>query len=529
MERLRKGISIFAAAALLAPAGGALAGRPAFHHHRADHEGEEADHPSDRGAKPAKSTAGDLTLRSRFLLGKDGNTQFEISTAPFDVGATPVGNISHVELRAIDPSGAAGDDDDKGDSDEKRSDEKRSDEKRGKEFRFHKEFEHLRDGGYFTRTFPGLPHGLNIRVEAKARGVPRRDELEAKWVDVVHYRPDLVVTQIDAPSSAFVKSTVSVTALVVEHMGDLGAHADCVLLVDGVQADIAPDMWIDASGSTTCRFVATFTVAGMHKLTVSAQNVRPGDYDNSNNSLSRTINIINPIIPVYDASASETTTVSSNTLDVYNVSTETTPDSHQVTTMTSVSQSRSFVGTIPSALSLSQPWKVSYSDQSGGRILSSMEYPSVTLDANGNYFDVEAATGRQLAIMRSFDAATNTGSTHVGILLPSSETTTFSQKTCSQTAVNCTAGDYTVNPTAAVNVPLADDYSADVVVDDGVPYSAHAAFALTPFGSTTPATTSVCVLFRAANLKIGKRCLSTSTATWGKSGGVSVTAAQASQ
>lgn len=518
MERLRKGISIFAAAALFAPAGGALAGRPAFHHHRADHEGEEADHATDRSAKPAKGTAGDLTLRSRFLLGKDGNTQFELSTAPFDIGATPLGNISHVELRAIDPSRPYGDDDDRGDGDDKR----------GKEFRFHKEFEHLREGGYFTRTFPGLPHGLNIRVEAKARGATRRDELEAKWVDVVRYRPDLMVTQINAPSSAFVKTTVQVTAPVIEHMGDLGAHADCVLFVDDVQADIAPDMWVDANGSTTCRFAPTFTVAGMHKLTVGVQNVRPGDYDTSNNSLSVQINIINPIIPVYDASVTETTTVNSATIDVYNLATNTTPDSHQVTTSTNVTQSRSFIGTIPSALSLSQPWKVTYADHSGGRDLSSVEYPSVTLDATGNFFDVDATTGRQLCLARTFDPATNTGTTEIGFLWPSTETTTFSQKTCSATAVNCTPGDFTVTPVALVNVPLADDYSADVVVDDGVPYSAHPSMALTPFGSQTPSTTSVCVQFRSSN-KIGKRCLGTSTATFGKAGAVSVTAAQASQ
>jgi len=519
MERLRKGLSIFAAAALLAPAGGALAGRPVFHHHRADHDGEESDHASDRGAKPAKGSASDLTLRSRALLGKDGNTQLEISTAAFDVGATPAGNISHVQVRAVDPSRNDGDDDDKDGKDDKGA----------KEFRFRKDYEHLRDGGYFTRTYPGLPHGLNLRIKAKARGSSRRDEVEAKWLDVVRYRPDLVVTQINAPSSAIIRTTVSITANVVEHMGDVGAHADCVLFIDDVQADIAPDMWLDASGSTTCRFAPTFPVAGRHTVTVRAQNVRPGDYDDSNNALSRQIDVFNPIIPIYDASATETTTVSSNTVDVYNLATSASPDTHQVTTVTNVTQSRSFIGTIPSALSLSQPLKVSYSDKSGGRSLSSVEYPSVTLDAQGNYFDIDATTGRQLCITRSFDPANNTGSTQIGLLWPSSETTTFSQKTCSSTAVNCTAGDFTVNPTALVNVPLADDYSADVVVDDGVPYSAHPSMALSPFGSTTPSTTGVCVQFRSSSNKIGKRCLQTSTATYGKAGGVSVTAAQASQ
>jgi len=158
-----------------------------------------------------------------------------------------------------------------------------------------------------------------------------------------------------------------------------------------------------------------------------------------------------------------------------------------------------------------------------------VEYPSVTLDAQGNYFDIDATTGRQLCITRSFDPATNAGSTQIGFLWPSSETTTFSQKTCSSTAVNCTPGDFTITPAALVNVPLADDYSADVVVDDGVPYSAHPSMALVPFGSTTPSTSGVCVQFRSSNNKIGKRCLQTSTATYGKAGGVTLTAAQASQ
>ena len=105
MERLRKVLSVFAAAALFAPAGGALAGRPVFQRHHENHERDD-----DRGGDPAKGSAGDLTLRSRALLGKDGNTQLEISTAPFDGTGTPPGNISHVHVRAVDPSRRDGDD-----------------------------------------------------------------------------------------------------------------------------------------------------------------------------------------------------------------------------------------------------------------------------------------------------------------------------------------------------------------------------------------------------------------------------------
>src|SRR5207244_12085282 len=102
--------------------------------------------------------------------------------------------------------------------------------------------------------------------------------------------------------------------------------------------------------------------------------------------------------------ATETTTRRTKYLHVNNRATAATPDSHLVTTVTNVTQSRSFIGTIPTALSLSQPWKISYSDKSGGRSLSSVEYLSVTLDATGNYFDIDAASGRQLCVRRSFDA-----------------------------------------------------------------------------------------------------------------------------
>jgi len=172
MERLRKVLSIFAAAALLAPAGGALAGRPVFQRHHENHERDD-----DRGGNPAKGSAGDLTLRSRALLGKDGNTQIEISTAPFDTDATAPGTISHVHIRAVDPARKDRDDDD---------------EEKEAKYRFKKQPD-VQKGGYVSYTYPGLPHGLNLRIKAEARGATRRDEVEAKWLDSVRYRPALFV------------------------------------------------------------------------------------------------------------------------------------------------------------------------------------------------------------------------------------------------------------------------------------------------------------------------------------------------
>ena len=159
------------------------------------------------------------------MLDKAGKTEVEISTAPFDIGAVAPGNITEVELWAIDPR-RHGDDDGKD----------------GKG-RFHKEFDHLREGGYVHWFFPA---------------------------------PALADHAFLAP----VNTLVQVTGTVKELNGELGAHAECVLLVDGVQADtIGAPIWVDASGTTTCAFTTEFKSAGPHTLTVRAQNLKPDDKD----------------------------------------------------------------------------------------------------------------------------------------------------------------------------------------------------------------------------------------------------------
>src|SRR5438105_1634550 len=304
MEHFRHALTIFAVAALLAPARGAHAGRPVFHHHRADHEGEDQDHTRNRSAKPARASVPGLTLHSRSLLGKDGKTEVEISTALFDIGATPPGNTSQCDIRAVEPTRRGKDDDDN-------------------QLTFHKRYERLGEGGYVHWKHTGLPHAQPLRIRAEARAGWRGGEVEAKWFDVVRYRPDLAVQMVDAPGLTPVNTMVQVNATVVERMDEVGAHADCVLLVDGAQVDVAPGIWVDASGSAVCRFTTSFASGGLHTIQVVAQNVKPGDYDDSNNAFSRQIQVQNSATLYYDmavmdqpqtqTSASDNTFYSSNT------------------------------------------------------------------------------------------------------------------------------------------------------------------------------------------------------------------------
>jgi hypothetical protein len=519
MERLRKVLSVFAAAALFAPAGGALAGRPVFQRHHENHERDD-----DRGGDPAKGSAGDLTLRSRALLGKDGNTQLEISTAPFDGTGTPPGNISHVHVRAVDPSRRDGDDD--------KDDDK--DGKEGKEFRFRREYNHLRGGGYFTDTYPGLLHGLNLRIEAKARGAVHRDEVEAKWLDSVRYRPDLYVKMIDAPARARVNSAVLIGAVIAEAMGETGADTDCVLLIDGTQVVDKGFVWVNAAGSSACEFLYVFPNAGPHTITVRAQGVKPGDYDDSNNSSSRQITITQPFFAHYDVSVFEQTNFSERIVDSYLLASSTVPDQHQVTPgrTTMIQQNRSFKGLLPAGVN-PDVLKVAFQDFSGGKALSSFNLADgVTLGqpqasemlgcpVMNSVVDIDAATGRTLTVARCTDPSTTQSSTTVTIEYPIAERTTFSENLCRTAGAGCRVGDVIVNTVASngVIVPLADDYSASIAVDDnnGSVFTAKPAFALSPFVTQALTTSTTCVPFNGR----GKRCTTTSSSTVGKLGGTS--------
>jgi hypothetical protein len=519
MESLRKGLSILAAAALLAPAGGALAGRPVFQRHHENHEGDD-----DRGGKPTKTTVSDLTLRSRALLGKDGKTQFEVSTAPFDSAGTPPGNISRVHVRAVDPSRPDGD----GDDDDK-------DGKDGKERRFRREYNHLRGGGYFTNEpadpWTGLPHGQNLRIEAKARGAVHRDELEARWLDTVRYRPDLYVKMVVAPAQARINTVVTVDGIIGEGMGETGADTDCALLVDGAQVDTGL-LWVNAGGAATCEFQYAFATAGLHTVAVRAQNVRPGDYDDSNNtSAPRQILITQPFFAHYDATVSETTKIRNMSTDSYLLSASATPNQELKTFSTTIEQVRSFFGVLPGDVNPDKV-RVTFNDSSGNRDLSSFDLAGLTIGApepsalpacatTSSVMDLDTATGRCVTLSRCTNAA-GANSTSVLINYPGTQVTTFSENICRTSNIGCKVGDFVTAPKVTVDHPLvqlADDYSAVVQVEDAASgtFTAKPTMSLAPF-VLVPLNTMTLQPCRPFNGAKGKQCTVITTNIYGKAG-----------
>jgi hypothetical protein len=137
---------------------------------------------------------------------------------------------------------------------------------------------------------PTLKHGQTMSITGVVKGVdPRRAVIQVD--DQVKYRPDLSVARIDT-AGAKLGLPANIIATIHEGMGDLGAISDCVLSVDGAAADRANGVWVDKSGTVSCHFAYTFTMVGTHKLHVDVVNVRPADYDMSNNGADATINVV---------------------------------------------------------------------------------------------------------------------------------------------------------------------------------------------------------------------------------------------
>ena len=225
-----------------------------------------------RVSKPpvARGRSGNATLTTRALQRKTGETDVELASGELDTNGARSGNISRAQIATTDARGRR---------------------------QTVKEYPNLEgNGGYLAFTYTGLPRGQALEVVAHIVDVDgaRTDVVSA--ATTVKLRPDLFVQRISAPSKTVPGTPVVISATIAELNQDAGARASCVLSVDGIEADRADGIWVDAGGLVSCAFTHTFETPGTKFVSVRTVNMVPLDYDDANN-LATTSIVVRQIEP----------------------------------------------------------------------------------------------------------------------------------------------------------------------------------------------------------------------------------------
>jgi hypothetical protein len=214
----------------------------------------------DAGARPATGRSGSFSIAARALLGADGVTQLEVTTGSFEAPSTASSPLAKVQVKLAAGGGV-----------------QRT-----------LNYNNLSGGGTATFSYPGLARGSALQVQANVSEAKRTAVVTVS--EAVHLRPDLRVV-LQAPTDAMMGVPVTLLATVSEGNGDVGARTDCVLYVDGAEADRARAIWVDAGDEVSCAFSHTFASEGDHTLRVAAEGVNPADFDPSNNAGEGTIRV----------------------------------------------------------------------------------------------------------------------------------------------------------------------------------------------------------------------------------------------
>ena len=219
----------------------------------------------DKGRKHGHGRAGNASLDVSALLGKDGRITIDISTGEIGAPNAP-GALEKIELKLFAPNGR---------------------------LQTTKTYKDL-SSPIFQATVRGRVRGSKLEVKGYVTGIDRYRTDVVRVDDTVLLRPDLSVDRITAPAQSQLAIPVEISALISETNGDVGARADCVLAVDGAEADRARGIWVDAGRSVSCLFRHVFPTTGTKQLTVTVISVVPGDWSTSNNSATQAIKIVLP-------------------------------------------------------------------------------------------------------------------------------------------------------------------------------------------------------------------------------------------
>jgi hypothetical protein len=306
------------------------------------------------GAKPATGRSGSASLMVRALLGRNGMTDVEVTTGELDSPAAAPGNLAKVQTKAFGNAG---------------------------KLLYNRNYNGLTGGGSATLHYPGLLRGWQVQVQANVRGIdPKRTDVVTVMA-TTKLRPDLKASGLQAPPQAPVNTPVNVSATVSEANGDVGARANCVLYVNGAEADRSNGIWVDAGDAVSCAFTQSFSSSGTRSFEVRGEGVVPGDDDPSNNSVSGSIDIVSPGNINYYAYANDQTWQQTNSYSSGYVRFDGLEGSDNGNTY-DYSPSRQQYGYLQASSSnvVAFPLRVDLSQESGGATLHSVTFDNLPPD-----------------------------------------------------------------------------------------------------------------------------------------------------
>ena len=210
---------------------------------------------SDTGLKPASGRAADIAVEARALLGRDGLTDLELTTGSFEGGVAPTGTLTRVQVKA------------------------------GLELEEPLTRSYDASGSSASVRLDGLALGPReqIQVQTSAQSTDLQRTGVVTVTETVKRRPDLRIGQVSVPPNVIAGHPANIYLGIIESNGDVGARANCVLRVDGVEVDGATNIWVDARGSVSCAMTHIFTTPGTHQVQLAIEGVSPGDWDPTNN------------------------------------------------------------------------------------------------------------------------------------------------------------------------------------------------------------------------------------------------------
>lgn len=226
----------------------------------------------ENGAKPETGKSGLRQVQSWGLRDKANNTTIYITTGNLRTGVPE--EDTHITKVQVKSKNAAG------------------------EVKFNKEFNQLSNDGTYSFVTDQFTRSQKYEIMTHVSKDGEKRNFVVTTNNKVYLLPDMKAERIEAPTQAFINERVLINASIRELNGDIGAEADCVLYINGTEAERAPGIWIDAGDTVSCQFARQFDSVGDKNLEVKVEGVNPTDYDVTNNNISRVIKIVNNAAPL---------------------------------------------------------------------------------------------------------------------------------------------------------------------------------------------------------------------------------------